>query len=74
MGGLFSSPKMPDTSKQEEIMRKQQERLDQQEREKMTQLQSRRRAIGRGGMAALLSPERSNAEQGLQSTLGPSGS
>jgi hypothetical protein len=71
MGGLFSSPKMPDTSKQEALMKQQQERLDKQERERMEQLQARRRARGGSGMAALLSPERSDAEQGLQSTLGP---
>ncbi len=70
MGAMFSKPKMPDTSKQEAVMAKQEERLEQQETEKTRQLASRRRAIGRGGMASLLSPDRPNAEQGLQSTLG----
>lgn len=73
MGAMFSKPKMPDTSKQEAIMAKQEERIAQQETEKTRQLQSRRRAVGRGGMAALLSPDRPNAEQGLQSTLGTGG-
>lgn len=72
MGAIFSppKPKMPDTSKQEAIMAKQEERIQQQETEKTRQLASRRRAVGRGGMAALLSPERTNAEQGLTTTLG----
>lgn len=73
MSAMFSKPKMPDTSKQEAIMAKQEERLEQQETEKTRQLQARRRAVGRSGMAALLSPERPNAEMGLQSTLGPGG-
>jgi hypothetical protein len=68
MGAMFSGP--PDTSKQEKMLKQQQERLDKQEREKQEQLMSRRRAMGRGGMASLLSPERTNAEQGLSSTLG----
>jgi hypothetical protein len=70
MGGLFSKPKMPDTSKQEAVMAAQEERIQQQERDKTQQLMARRRAVGRGGMAALLSPERTNAEQGLGTTLG----
>lgn len=73
MGAMFSKPKMPDTSKQEAVMAKQEERIAQQETEKTRQLQARRRAVGRGGMAALLSPDRPNAEQGLQSTLGTGG-
>lgn len=74
MGAMFSKPKMPDTSKQEAVMAKQEERIQQQETEKTQQLTARRRAFtrggGRSGMAALLSPDRPNAEQGLQSTLG----
>ena len=77
MGGLFSAPKMPDNSaamaKQEEINRQQQERLDQQAADKSKELMARRRAIGRGGMNMLLSPERPDAAQGLSTTLGPSG-
>jgi len=73
MGAMFSKPKMPDTSKQEAVMAKQEERIAQQETEKTRQLQARRRAVGRGGMSALLSPDRPNAEQGLQSTLGTGG-
>lgn len=84
MGAIFSKPKMPDMTaqvkaqeqaaqRQEQILQKQEERVSQQETEKTKQLQARRRAVGRGGMAALLSPERPNAEQGLQSTLGVGG-
>lgn len=77
MGAMFSKPKMPDTSKQEAIMAKQEERVAQQETEKTQQLQARRRAVTRGGsrvgMAALLSPERTNPEMGLRSTLGTGG-
>lgn len=84
MGGLFSKPKMPDMTpqikaqeqaaqKQEQILQKQEERVAEQETEKTKQLQARRRAVSRGGRAALLSPERPNAEQGLQSTLGVGG-
>ena len=70
MGAMFSKP---DTSKQEAMLKQQQERLDKQEREKMEALQARRRARSGSGMSALLSPDRPGAEQGLQSTLGPGG-
>ena len=71
MGGLFSKPKMPDTSKQEAQMAEQQASLDKKEADQQKQLQARRVAQSRGGMQALLSPERTNAEQGLGTTLGP---
>lgn len=72
MGGLFSKPKMPDTSKQEALMAEQQASLDKKEAEQQKQLQARRVAQSRGGMQALLSPTRTNAEQGLGTTLGVS--
>lgn len=76
MGGLLGgAPKMPDNSaamaRQEEINKQQQEQLDKQAKDKAEQLMSRRRAVGRGGMTALLSPERPDAAQGLSTTLGP---
>jgi hypothetical protein len=53
-------------------MAEQQKSLDKKEADQQKQLQARRVAQSRGGMKALLSPDRSNAEQGLSTTLGVS--
>lgn len=51
--------------RQESLMMEQEARLKQEERDRMKQLQGRRKAMARGGMTALLSPERPVAETGL---------
>tara|TARA_S200002703_G_scaffold78065_1_gene67230 strand:+ start:126 stop:293 length:168 start_codon:yes stop_codon:yes gene_type:complete len=49
---------------------RQEQRLTEQERQKMAQIAARRRARMIGGRRSLLSPMREDAEQGIQETLG----
>ena len=53
-----------------EAQQKQEARLDEQERQKLAQIAARRRARMIGGRRSLLSPEREDAEMGIQRTLG----
>jgi len=79
MSGIFSKPKMPDTSaankmqeenmkKQDEINKKQEERLDAQEKDAQSKLAgaARARRRGRGGYRLLLSSARANAQTGIK--------
>lgn len=70
MGALFSTPKAPDTSKQEALQAKQEERLKRQEAAEQKQLASRMAARRSGGYRSLLSKGREDAMKGLTSTLG----
>ena len=72
MSGLFGggSPKAPDTSKQEEIQEKQEERVARQEAEEQRRLAAQTRARQTGGTRSLLSPEREDARKGLTTKLG----
>jgi hypothetical protein len=71
MGGIFgSSPKTPDTSKQEAVQAKQEARTKRQEAEEQRRLQAQVAARRSGGYRSLLSPERENAATGLSSKLG----
>jgi hypothetical protein len=80
MGAVFSKPKMPDTSKQQEAQRKamekqteildkQEARIESQEAEAKRQVASRARSkrMGRGAYRLLLSPARGGeAAQGIK--------
>ena len=84
MGGIFSKPKIPDTSKQmaaqteamekqSAILDKQEERLDAQEKsaQRTAQASARARRRGRGGYRLLLSAARGgSAAQGIQKGSG----
>ncbi len=78
MGGIFSKPKMPDTSaamkkqaeamdRQSDILDKQEERLDQQEAAaaRTAAASARARRRGRSAYRLLLSPARANAAKGI---------
>jgi hypothetical protein len=49
---------------------RQEQRLTEQERQKMAQIAARRRARMIGGRRSLLSQDRPDAEMGIQETLG----
>lgn len=71
----FLSPKPPSMPKPDpelvEAQKKQEERLEAQERDEKMRISARLRARGRGGYRALLSPLRPNAEKGVKKeTLG----
>lgn len=71
MGGLFGGgAKAPDTSKQEALQEKQEERTKRQEAEEQRRLSAQIAARRTGGMRSLLSPEREDARKGLSTTLG----
>jgi hypothetical protein len=71
MGGLFGGgPSAPDTSKQEALQAKQEERTTRQTAEEQRRLASQMRARRSGGMRSLLSPARENAQTGLSGKLG----
>lgn len=71
MGGLFggSAPPAPDTSKQEALQDKQEERTKRQTAEEQRRLAAQMRARRTGGTRSLLSPEREDARRGLSTTL-----
>ena len=75
MGGLIRptisapAPPAPDPEVVE-AQEKQEARLTEQERQKMAQIAARRRARMIGGRRLLLSPDRPDAEMGIQETLG----
>ena len=71
MGGLFGGgAKAPDTSKQEALQAKQEERTKRQEAEEQRRLSAQIAARRTGGMRSLLSPEREDARRGLPTKLG----
>lgn len=71
MGGLFKTPKPPAPDPElAEAQKRQEERLDAEENQKMRAIAARRRARTSGGARMLLSKERENAQTGVQSTLG----
>ena len=71
MGSLVSVPTPPPPDPElVEAQQKQEARLDEQERQKLAQIAARRRARMIGGRRSLLSPEREDAEMGIQRTLG----
>jgi len=81
MGGIFSSPKppAPDPSiaasqrKQEDILKKQEERTAEKERLAGDKLMSRKRSLRSGGQRLLLSSVRDDSQAGisdLKTTLG----
>lgn len=71
MGGLFKTPKPPAPDPEiVEAQKRQEERLDAEENQKMRAIAARRRARTSGGARMLLSKERENAQTGIQSTLG----
>lgn len=69
MGALFKTPKAPDTSKQEAIQEKQEERLKQKEADEQRKIAARLKARRTGGYRSLLSPDRQDAMRGLGTTL-----
>lgn len=71
MGALFGGgAKAPDTSKQEAMQAKQEERTKRQEAEEQRRLAAQIAARRTGGARSLLSPERQNARMGLSTKLG----
>jgi len=71
MGALVTPPAPPPPDPEiTEAQERQEARLTEQERSKMAQIAARRRARMIGGRRMLLSPERENAETGIQETLG----
>lgn len=73
MSGIFSTPKPPPPDPELEAAQKRQEaRIEADERQQKAQLAARRRARQVGGMRMLLSEERENARTGLSNVLGPS--
>jgi hypothetical protein len=52
-------------ARQEQMLKDQEARLQQEETDRMKQLQGRRKAMSRGGMTSLLSPDRPVAEKGI---------
>jgi len=71
MGSLFSTPKPPAPDPELEASQKRQEaRLEAEERQKKLQIAARQRARRTGGQRMLLSPVRADAEKGIQETLG----
>ena len=61
MGGIFSKPKAPDTSRREAIQGEQERRADAQERRQLEELAARRRARRRGSRALTFSEEQQKA-------------
>jgi len=73
MSGIFSTPKPPPPDPELEAAQKRQEaRIEADERQQKAQLAARRRARQVGGMRMLLSEERENSRTGLSNVLGPS--
>jgi len=71
MGSLFSTPSAPAPDPELEASQKRQEaRLEAEERQKKLQIAARQRARRTGGQRLLLSPVRADAEKGIQETLG----
>ena len=71
MSGLFGTPKAPKVDpKITEAQKRQEERLDAQEDQKMRQIAARQRARRIGGQRILLSSARATPATGVQSTLG----
>jgi len=71
MGALFKTPSAPAPDPElEAAQKRQEERLEAQEREKRMQISARQRARRTGGQRLLLSPVREDAEKGLKETLG----
>ena len=71
MGGLFSSPKMPQVAPETTAAQARQEaRLAEEERQQKAQLAAQRRVRQIGGQRMLLSPEREDARLGIRTTLG----
>jgi len=77
MGGIFSKPKMPDTSaamkaqtsameRQAELLEKQEARLEAEEGSARRTAAASARARRRGGYRLLLSPTRTNAQVGIK--------
>ena len=66
MGGIFSKPKQPDTSKQEARLEEQERRAEAQERRQQEELQARANARRRRGRRSLTF----NPEQEQITTLG----
>ena len=71
----FLSPSPPSMPKPDPALvaaqKKQEDRLEAQERDEMSAIAARQRARGRGGYRTLLSPLRSDAEKGVtKETLG----
>lgn len=70
MGGLFgSTPKPPDTSKQEALQEKQEARTKRQSSEEQRKMRAQMAARRTGGVRSLLSPEREDARRGLSTKL-----
>lgn len=70
MGGLFSKPKAPDTSRQEAIQAEQERRADAQEKRQLAELAARRRARRRGSRALTFNEEQQKANKlGRNETL-----
>lgn len=71
MGGLFSTPSAPAPDPElKAAQKRQEERLEAQEAQKMRQISARQRARRTGGMRMLLSTDRPVAETGVKKTLG----
>lgn len=75
MGGLFggkiSTPEPPPPDPGiSAAQQRQEQRLEEEERQKQAQLSAQRRARQIGGQRLLLSSEREDAREGIQSTLG----
>jgi hypothetical protein len=71
MSGLFGSAKAPAPDPEiAAAQKRQEERLEAEEAQKKREIASRRRARLVGGQRMLLSPEREDAQMGIQSTLG----
>ena len=74
MGGLFSTPKMPQPAalapETTAAQARQEARLAEEERQQQAQLASQRRARQYGGQRMLLSKDREDAQMGVQTTLG----
>ena len=71
MGSLLRGPSMPAPDPEMvKAQERQEARLAEQERQKLSQISARRRARMTGGRRMLLSPEREDAETGIQRTLG----
>lgn len=74
MGGLFGGgSKAPDTSKQEALQEKQEERAKRDTAEEQRKLAAQIAARKSGGYRSLLSPEREDAMKGLSTTLSGKG-
>lgn len=71
MGMLFKTPKPPAPDPELKAAQdRQEERLEEQEAQKMRAISARRRARRTGGMRLLLSTERDVPQTGVKKTLG----